>query len=182
MIGLSMGSPIMPAPPNDLLSMAITKGSEDRLSLNQDTRLGVRAAGAASRMPALADAPPAFIQCTAIGTDDDHGGGLPPSSPHASTGIPLHTNGSERHPVPSDQPKGQRRTRSDFGRDCRDAFLGLTRTAPNPKSRSGTTSTVSPSQAPISPLSKVILATARMPQLPRLLPILQGLEGLLLTK
>ena len=54
MIGFSMGSPIVLAPANDLLGIAITEGIEDGLSLYQDTGLGVWAAGAASRMPALA--------------------------------------------------------------------------------------------------------------------------------
>jgi hypothetical protein len=74
MIGLSMGSPIVLAPPNDLLGMAITEGIEDGLSVHQDTGLGVWVAGAASRMPALADVLPAFIQCTTIVADDDQDG------------------------------------------------------------------------------------------------------------
>ena len=48
---------------------------------------------------------------------------------HAHKEEPLHTNGSERDP----RPRVLRRkisggTRSDLGRDCRDAFLGLLRT------------------------------------------------------
>jgi hypothetical protein len=74
MIGLSMGSPIVLAPPNDLLGMAITEGIEDGLSLHQDTRLGVWVAGAASRMPALADVLPPYIECTTIIADDDPDG------------------------------------------------------------------------------------------------------------
>ena len=74
MIGLSMGSPIVLAPPNDLLGMAITEGIEDGLSLHQGTGLGVWVAGAASRMPALADILPAFIECTTIVADDDQDG------------------------------------------------------------------------------------------------------------
>jgi Toprim domain len=74
MIGLSMGAPIVLAPPNDLLGMAITEGLEDGLSLHQDTGLGVWVAGAASRMPALADVVPAFIECTTIVADDDPDG------------------------------------------------------------------------------------------------------------
>jgi len=74
MIGLSMGLPIVLAPPNDLFGMAITEGIEDGLSVHQDTGLGVWAAGAASRMPALADVLPAFIECTTIVADDDPDG------------------------------------------------------------------------------------------------------------
>jgi hypothetical protein len=74
MIGLSMGSPIVLAPPNDLLGIAITEGIEDGLSLYQDTGLGMWAAGAASRMPALADVVPDFIECTTIVADDDPDG------------------------------------------------------------------------------------------------------------
>jgi hypothetical protein len=74
MIGLSMGSPIVLAPPNDLLGIAITEGIEDGLSLHQDTGLGVWVAGAASRMPALADVLPAYFECTTIVADDDPDG------------------------------------------------------------------------------------------------------------
>jgi hypothetical protein len=72
MIGL--GSPIVVASPNDLLGMAITEGIEDGLSLHQYIGLGAWAAGAASRMPALADVLPAFIECTTIVADDDTDG------------------------------------------------------------------------------------------------------------
>jgi hypothetical protein len=74
MIGLSMGSPIVLAPPNDLLGMAIAEGIENGLSLHQDTGLGVWAAGAASRMPALAKVLPACIDYTTIAADDDSDG------------------------------------------------------------------------------------------------------------
>jgi len=55
--------------------------------------------------------------------------------------IPLHTNGSEndvRCHVSRLKVSGG--TRSDVGRDCRDAFLGLARLAPSSESRSGITS------------------------------------------
>jgi Toprim domain len=74
MIGLSMGSPIVLAPPNDLLGTAVVEGIEDGLSLHQDTGLGVWVAGAASRMPALADVLPPYIECTTIVADDDPDG------------------------------------------------------------------------------------------------------------
>ena len=68
------GVPIILAPPNDLLGLAITEGIEDALSVHAATGLGAWAAGSASRMPALADAVPEFIECvTIIGDDDDAG-------------------------------------------------------------------------------------------------------------
>ena len=68
------GVPIILAPPNDLLGLAITEGIEDALSVHAATGLGAWAAGSASRMPALADVVPEFIECvTIIGDDDDAG-------------------------------------------------------------------------------------------------------------
>jgi hypothetical protein len=61
-------------------------------------------------------------------------------------------------------------TRSDFGRDCQDAFLGLARTAPKPEAGSGTTSDRFVVAGTHSALVESHLRTARMPQLPRLLP------------
>jgi hypothetical protein len=74
MVGFSTGSPIVLAPPNDLLGMAITEGIEDGLSVHEDTGLGVWAAGAANRMPALAAAVPDYIDFTTIVADDDAAG------------------------------------------------------------------------------------------------------------
>jgi hypothetical protein len=74
MIGFCIGSPIVLAPPNDLLGQAITEGIEDGLSVHQDTGLGVWAAGSASRMPALADVIPSYIDCTTVVGDDDPDG------------------------------------------------------------------------------------------------------------
>jgi hypothetical protein len=74
MIGHSVGFPIVLAPPNDLLGMAITEGIEDALTVHQSTGLGAWAAGSASRMPALADALPSWIECMTVLTDDDADG------------------------------------------------------------------------------------------------------------
>ncbi len=74
MIGHSIGSPIMLAPPNDLLGLAITEGIEDGLSVHEATGLGVWAAGSASRMPALVEAVPAYIDCITIVADGDDTG------------------------------------------------------------------------------------------------------------
>jgi hypothetical protein len=74
MIGLSAGSPMVLAPPNDLLGLAITEGIEDGLSVHQDTGLGVWAAGSAVRMPGLAKMLPTYINFTTIIADDDIAG------------------------------------------------------------------------------------------------------------
>ncbi|HEV2562357.1 MAG TPA: toprim domain-containing protein [Rhizomicrobium sp.] len=70
----SLGSPIILNPPNDLLGLAITEGIEDGLSIFEATGLGVWVAGSASRMPALADSIPSFVECVSIfGHEDDAG-------------------------------------------------------------------------------------------------------------
>lgn len=74
MIGSSAGSPIVLAPPNDLLGVAITEGIEDALSVHEVTGLGAWAAGAANRLPALADAVPDYIDCLTIVADPDEVG------------------------------------------------------------------------------------------------------------
>jgi hypothetical protein len=74
MIGRSLGSPIVLAPPNDLLGMAITEGIEDALSVHEATGLGAWAAGSASRMPAIADAIPGYIESVTVVADDDAAG------------------------------------------------------------------------------------------------------------
>jgi len=48
MIGHSAGVPIILAPPNDLLGMAISEGIEDALSAHEATGLGAWAAGTAN--------------------------------------------------------------------------------------------------------------------------------------
>ena len=74
MVGHSIGSPIVLAPMNDLLGLAITEGIEDALSVHQATGLGAWAAGSASRMPALADAVPDYTDCVTVIADDDDAG------------------------------------------------------------------------------------------------------------
>jgi hypothetical protein len=71
MLGASLGSPIVLAPVNDLLGLAIT---EDAVSVYQATGLGAWAAGSASRLPALADAIPGYVECVTILVDDDQNG------------------------------------------------------------------------------------------------------------
>jgi hypothetical protein len=74
MLGHSIGSPIVVAPPNDVLGLAITEGIEDGLTVHQATGLGVWAAGSASRMPALADAIPDYIESVTTTVDNDDAG------------------------------------------------------------------------------------------------------------
>lgn len=68
------GLPIVLAPPNDLLGMAITEGIEDALSAHQATGLGAWAAGAAGFMPKLAAAVPDYIECVTIYAHADPAG------------------------------------------------------------------------------------------------------------
>jgi hypothetical protein len=74
MIGMSTGSPIVVASPNDLLGLAIAEGIEDALSAHEATGLGAWAAGSASRLPALADAVPGYIEAVTLLVDDDNDG------------------------------------------------------------------------------------------------------------
>jgi hypothetical protein len=74
MIGSSLGFPIVLAPPNDLLGLAIGEGIEDVLSAHAATGLGAWAAGSASRLPALADAIPTSVEAVTILVDADAAG------------------------------------------------------------------------------------------------------------
>ncbi|RWQ47091.1 toprim domain-containing protein [Mesorhizobium sp.] len=74
MVGRSAGAPIVLAPPNDLLGLAIAEGIEDALSVHQATGLGAWAAGSAGRMPALAAQIPHWIDCVTVTADPDPAG------------------------------------------------------------------------------------------------------------
>ncbi|WP_445215676.1 toprim domain-containing protein [Bradyrhizobium sp. Pa8] len=74
MIGRSLGSPVVLAPANDLLGLVIAEGIEDAVSVHEATGLGAWAAGAASRLPALADVLPGYVDCITIMVDDDPDG------------------------------------------------------------------------------------------------------------
>jgi hypothetical protein len=74
MVGVCKGAPIVLAPPNDLLGMAVTEGVEDGLSVYQATGLGVWAAGAAGFMPALAPLVPDYIEVVTIYAHEDKDG------------------------------------------------------------------------------------------------------------
>jgi phage/plasmid primase-like uncharacterized protein len=75
MVGPSAGQPIVVAPPNDGLGLAICEGIEDALSVHEATGLGAWAAGAAGRMPALARLVPDYITCVTVFAHDDTGAG-----------------------------------------------------------------------------------------------------------
>jgi hypothetical protein len=73
-IGRPLGQPIVLAPPNDLLGLAITEGIEDALTAHEATGLGAWAAGSGAMMPALADAVPDYIETVTVFADDDRSG------------------------------------------------------------------------------------------------------------
>jgi hypothetical protein len=73
-IARCMGTPIVLAPMDDLLGLAIVEGIEDGLSVHLATGLGVWAAGGAPRLPALANSVPAFCNCVTIVIDRDQAG------------------------------------------------------------------------------------------------------------
>ena len=66
MIGSPKAAPIVLAPVNDLLGLAVTEGIEDGLSVLQATGLGVWVAGSAPHMPALAECIPNYVECCTI--------------------------------------------------------------------------------------------------------------------
>lgn len=70
----ALGSPIVLAPPNDLLGLAICEGLEDGLSIHRATGLGAWASGGAGRLPALAYAVPDYIECANVFGDNDDAG------------------------------------------------------------------------------------------------------------
>lgn len=74
MIGQALGTPIPLAPMDDGLGLAIVEGVEDGLAIHRATGLGVWAAGAASRMPALAHTVPGYVDCVTIAADADKAG------------------------------------------------------------------------------------------------------------
>lgn len=74
MLGNSLGFPIVLAPVNDLLGLAIGEGIEDVLSAHAATGLGAWAAGSASRLPALVDVIPTYVETVTILVDADDAG------------------------------------------------------------------------------------------------------------
>ena len=65
-IGRPLGSPIVCAPMNDLLGLAVCEGPEDALSIHKATGVGAWASASASLMPALADAVPFYVDSVSI--------------------------------------------------------------------------------------------------------------------
>ena len=66
MLGVMSGLPVVLAPVNDGLGLAITEGIEDGLSVFEETGLGVWAAGSAGNMPKIVAALPPYVECTTI--------------------------------------------------------------------------------------------------------------------
>lgn len=73
-VGKEVAAPLWLAPITDGLGLVITEGIEDALSLHQVTGLGAWAAGSASRLPALADQVPNWIEVVSIVEDADDSG------------------------------------------------------------------------------------------------------------
>jgi hypothetical protein len=74
MLGPMSGLPIVLAPVNDGLGLAITEGIEDGLSVFEETGLGVWAAGSAGNMPKVAPALLPFVECATIFAHRDETG------------------------------------------------------------------------------------------------------------
>jgi hypothetical protein len=74
MVGSSLGQPIVLAPVNDLMGLAITEGIEDGLTVRAATGLGVWVAGCAGRMPALAPVVPSWVETVTIYAHADDAG------------------------------------------------------------------------------------------------------------
>jgi Toprim domain len=73
-IGRYNRSPIVLAPINDGLGLAIAEGIENALSVHEATGLGAWAAGTAGRLPAMAGAVPEYIESITLMVDDDKTG------------------------------------------------------------------------------------------------------------
>ncbi len=73
-VGKDVTAPIWLAPITDSMSLAITEGIEEGLSVYADLGIGTWAAGSACRLPALADYVPDFIEAVTIYEDDDEAG------------------------------------------------------------------------------------------------------------
>jgi hypothetical protein len=74
MIGPVSGHPLVLAPPNDGLGLAIAEGIEDALSIHEATGLGAWAGGSAGHMAKLCPVVPDWIDCVTLIQDDDVAG------------------------------------------------------------------------------------------------------------
>jgi putative DNA primase/helicase len=70
-VGSPAELPIVLAPPNDLLGLAVTEGIEDGLTAHQATGFGVWVAGSGGRMPALAKLLPGYIEAVTVYAHSD---------------------------------------------------------------------------------------------------------------
>jgi hypothetical protein len=70
-VGAPGNLPIVLAPVNDLLGLAVTEGIEDALTAYAATGLGAWVAGSAGRMPKLADVIPGHVECVTIYAHND---------------------------------------------------------------------------------------------------------------
>ena len=68
------GMPMVLAPPNDLLGLAICEGVEDTLSVHQATGLGAWASGGATFMPKIAAAVPDYVETITVFAHADEAG------------------------------------------------------------------------------------------------------------
>jgi hypothetical protein len=73
-IGRSLGFPIVLAPPNDGLALAICEGIEDALSAHEATGTGAWASTGAKKLKALAPAVPSYLEAISIFVDSDADG------------------------------------------------------------------------------------------------------------
>jgi hypothetical protein len=73
-LGKGHDAPIILAPPTDMMSLVIAEGIEDALSAHQALGCGAWAAGSVSRLPAMADHVPEFIESVVILVDVDRDG------------------------------------------------------------------------------------------------------------
>jgi phage/plasmid primase-like uncharacterized protein len=73
-IGSPADMPMVLAPINDLLGLAICEGPEDALSVHQATGLGAWASGGASFMPKLAATVPDYVEAVTIYAHNDENG------------------------------------------------------------------------------------------------------------
>jgi hypothetical protein len=73
-IGSPAGLPMVLAPLNDLLGLAICEGVEDALSVHQATGLGAWASGGATFMPKLAAAVPDYTEAVTVFAHADEAG------------------------------------------------------------------------------------------------------------
>jgi hypothetical protein len=73
-IGRPLGRPIVIAPPNDLLALAIGEGIEDALTVHAALGMGAWAAGSGDMMVSLADKVPDYIEAVTVFAHADRTG------------------------------------------------------------------------------------------------------------